>query len=386
VNSVQWYWDFGNGNTSQLANPGNQTYRTVGTTTVLAAITTTTGCMDTIRSSVTVHPKPIVYAGPDTFSCRMTGIRLQASGADTYSWSPSSGLSCSQCPNPMANPTYDVDYRVTGRTTFGCEGKDTVHITVINPFVLTVSPPDSVCKGNSKRLSASGGYRYSWTPSAGLDNPNIPNPTATPDISTNYRVEAVDEKGCFHINRVVPIAVYSIPKVELDDETTVVLGNTIDLVPRISPDVYDARWSPTAGLFRTEFPGITVKPSQTTTYTVEVFNRHGCTNTDQITVNVMCNNSNMFVPNSFSPNGDGMNDVFFPRGTGIFTIKSMRIFSRWGEVIYQRNNFKANDPSKGWDGSFKGQKMNADAFVYTIEVICDNQAEMTFKGSVTLIR
>ena len=100
----------------------------------------------------------------------------------------------------------------------------------------------------------------------------------------------------------------------------------------------------------------------------------------------MCNNSNMFIPNSFSPNGDGMNDIFYPRGTGIFTIKSLRIFSRWSEVIYQRNNFKANDPTKGWDGTFKGQKMNADAFVYTVEVVCENNTEMTFKGSVTLLR
>ncbi len=384
--SVLWSWDFGNGNTSTVQNPPAQTFRTVGNNRITATVTNAAGCSNSLEAFVMVHPIPTVDAGPDTFSCRMIGIRLQATGADIYNWSPAIGLSCINCANPLANPTTGLYYRVTGKTNFGCQNIDSVYVSVINPFTLSVSPPDSVCKGNSKQLSASGGYRYTWSPNTGLDNPNIANPTATPDVTTIYNVVATDEKACFTKSKVVPITVHNNPTVDLDEETTVTVGRTIDLIPRVSRDVIDARWSPTTSIFRTDFPGITVKPSETTTFTIDVFNSHRCTASDRITVNVMCNNSNMFIPNSFSPNGDGMNDIFYPRGTGIFTIKSMRIFSRWGEVIYQRNNFKANDPTKGWDGLFKGQKMNADAFVYTVEVVCENNTEMTFKGTVTLIR
>ena len=94
----------------------------------------------------------------------------------------------------------------------------------------------------------------------------------------------------------------------------------------------------------------------------------------------------MFIPNTFSPNGDGANDIFYPRGSGIFSIKSIKVFSRWGEVIYQKNNIKANDPSTGWDGKFKGAQLNPDVYVYIVEVSCDNNTILTFKGNVALIK
>lgn len=325
-----WNWNFGNGNTSTSANPDFQTYRIAGSLPVLAIISNADGCTETLRTTINVHPTPIVSAGPDTFSCRGTGVRLRATGADNYTWSASAGLSCTTCADPLADPTVNTEYRLSGKTIYGCEAKDTINIAVVYPFTLTVNAADSICRGESKQLNASGGYRYNWTPRTGLDNPSIANPVATPDITTNYRVEATDEKACFQFTKTVPVIVHDKPTVELEEETTAIVGFSIDLKPKISSDVVDARWSPTEALLRNEFPNITVKPMETTTYTIDVFNGYGCTAQDRITVNVVCNNANLFVPNSFSPNGDGMNDIFFPRGTGIFTIKSLRIFSRWG--------------------------------------------------------
>ncbi|HNP54171.1 MAG TPA: gliding motility-associated C-terminal domain-containing protein, partial [Ferruginibacter sp.] len=164
------------------------------------------------------------------------------------------------------------------------------------------------------------------------------------------------------------------------------VGQTLDLVPVISPDVTEALWSPTGGIFRTDFPGITIKPRETTTYKVVVSNPGKCTASDEVTINVICNGSNVFIPNTFSPNDDGSNDVFYPRGTGLFTIKKMRIFNRWGEMIYDRSNFNANDANAGWDGSFRGQKLNPDVYVYVIEISCDNATTLNYKGNITLIR
>ncbi|MCR6721381.1 MAG: gliding motility-associated C-terminal domain-containing protein [Chitinophagaceae bacterium] len=103
-------------------------------------------------------------------------------------------------------------------------------------------------------------------------------------------------------------------------------------------------------------------------------------------VNVVCNNFNYFIPNTFSPNGDGRNDRFFPRGTGLFRIKSFSVFNRWGQVIYEKRDFAPNDPSAGWDGRYKGQLSSPDVYIYMMEIICDNNVVIPVKGNVTLLR
>jgi gliding motility-associated-like protein len=159
-----------------------------------------------------------------------------------------------------------------------------------------------------------------------------------------------------------------------------------DLNPVISSDVTQVDWQPTFGMMRNVFPGITVKPNQSTEYTVEVKNAGGCLARDKVNVFVVCNGGNLFVPNTFSPNRDGMNDLFYPRGSGLFKIKTFKIFNRWGELMFEKNSFNANDPAFGWDGTFKGRELNVDVFVYVVEVICDNNAVIQYKGNVALVR
>jgi gliding motility-associated-like protein len=101
---------------------------------------------------------------------------------------------------------------------------------------------------------------------------------------------------------------------------------------------------------------------------------------------VICNNQNFFVPNTFSPNGDGQNEVFYPRGSGLFRIKSMLVFNRWGQVVFEKRDFAPNDQSAGWTGTFKGQKASADVYIYMMEILCDNNTVIPVKGNVTLLR
>jgi gliding motility-associated-like protein len=119
---------------------------------------------------------------------------------------------------------------------------------------------------------------------------------------------------------------------------------------------------------------------------VEVANEGGCRARDRVTIYVLCNNANVFVPNTFSPNGDGMNDMFYPRGTGVFQVKMLRVFNRWGDVVFEKSNVRANDMSTGWDGTFKGQKLSPDVFVYTLTVVCDNNTQLIYKGNIALVR
>jgi gliding motility-associated-like protein len=244
---------------------------------------------------------------------------------------------------------------------------------------------DTLCKGGAVRLFASGANSYQWSPSAGLTSTTSSTPLASPGTTTTYRVIGKDDVGCFQDTGYVTVKVYPIPVVNAGENKSINAGQTIDLTPVVSPDVSTVLWSPTASIVRNNNPGVTVKPKETTEYTIEVRNAGGCRSRDKVTVFVICNGANVFIPNTFSPNGDGMNDVFYPRGSGLFSIKSFRIFNRWGEVMYEKNGFMPNDASAGWDGKHNGQMLNTDVFVYTIEIICDNSSTLVFKGNVALI-
>ena len=386
TSSVTWNWDLGNGIRSLLNTPPSQIYNVAGNYPITLLVTNSSGCKDTVRSVVEAYAIPTIDAGIDTMICKGRGATLQASGGSTYVWTPSTGLSCTNCASPVANPANPVQYFVTGTSIHGCTNRDSIKVSVKYPFAMTASRKDSLCVGSSLRISANGAHSYVWSPSTGLDNPTSATPIASPSTTTTYQVIGTDDRGCFKDTAYVPVVVFEIPRVEAGADRTINVGQSIDLIPQVSADVITARWSPTGSIFRDVFPGVTVRPNATTTYTVLVTNKGGCTASDQLTVNVLCNGANMFIPNTFSPNGDGMNDLFYPRGSGIFTIKNIKIFSRWGEIIFEKNNFNANDASKAWDGTFKGKKLNSDVFVYMVEVVCDNNEKLLFKGNIALIK
>lgn len=382
---ISWQWDFANGNTSTDANPAAQQF-TTGSYPVRLSGTNSSGCTGSISRQVEAYAIPVVNAGTDLILCKGSSRSLQASGADNYSWAPGTALDCTNCASPSTTTDNNITYVVTGTTIHGCTGTDSVTVTVKEKIRLTYSNSDSLCRGSSKKLSAAGADSYTWTPSAGLDNPAVAEPTATPDTTTTYRVVGADNVGCFKDTGYINIRVSPIPMVDAGPDKTVNVGSTLDLMPVISPDVTEVIWQPTTGLFRNEYPGITVKPTENTEYTVEVKNRGGCRAKDYVTVFVVCNGSNIFVPNTFSPNNDGTNDVFFPRGTGVFKIRSLRIFTRWGELIWDRSNFDANNPAYGWNGTNKGMQLNPDVFIYTLEIMCDNGSVITHRGNIALVK
>ncbi|MDB5202566.1 MAG: hypothetical protein JWQ27_1975 [Ferruginibacter sp.] len=387
TSALRWEWSFGNAQQSSLKNPLSQIYTIAGSYPVQTIVTNSSGCKDTATTTINAFAIPLVNAGVDTMICKGTGVGLQATGALTYSWTPATGLSCVNCANPIANPDSLRKYIVTGANADGCFAKDTIEVSVTYPFKMLISRSDTLCQGQSMRLTATGAHSYSWTPSAGLiTNNNLPSVTVAPQTSTTYRVVGSDGRNCFSDTGYVPVKVYPIPTVNAGPDQTINVGQMTDLIPTLSADVTKVIWTPSGELSRNNYPAITVKPRQTTEYTVTATNPGGCSSTDNLTVFVLCNGTNVFIPNTFSPNGDGSNDVFFPRGTGLFSIKNVKIFNRWGEVVFQKNNFSANDAAAGWDGLYKGQKLLPDVFIYVMEILCDNNTVLTYKGNVALIK
>ena len=101
---------------------------------------------------------------------------------------------------------------------------------------------------------------------------------------------------------------------------------------------------------------------------------------------VICKNANVFIPNTFSPNNDGSNDIFYVRGQELERVQSIRIFNRWGEIVFEQQQFPVNNASFGWNGTYKGNKPVPDVYVYQVEVFCENSQIIRFEGNVALIQ
>jgi len=182
------------------------------------------------------------------------------------------------------------------------------------------------------------------------------------------------------------ITVFPLPNINVIEPIVTTSGRPITLPVSYSNNVNVYNWESNPELSCTNCPQPTASPRFSTTYRVQATDENGCIANRDIRVEVVCNTSNFFIPNTFSPNGDGSNDLFYPRGTGIERIASMRIFSRWGQLVFEKRNFAANDPSTAWDGKINGKAAEAGTYVYVVELICENASVIPFKGNITLIR
>ncbi|RYZ44282.1 MAG: gliding motility-associated C-terminal domain-containing protein, partial [Sphingobacteriales bacterium] len=351
---------------------------TVSTLYKVVAKSNSGSITDTASVYITVHAAPKVNAGADMAICKGEVQRLQASGAAKYTWSGSPALSCTSCEGPMAAPVATTSFIVTGYTDYGCSAKDSVLVTVRQPIKLTVDPVDDICIGKTVTLSARGADAYSWAPSAGINNPTSPVTTVSPKVTTQYTVVGKDAAGCFADTANVKVTVWTVPTVEAGEVQTLTAGQTIKLKPTYSKDVTTYRWSNAQTLNCADCPFPEAAPKNETIYRVEVANNGGCKAQDEVTIRVICSNGNLFIPNTFSPNQDGRNDNFYPRGNGIGRIKSLKIYNRSGDLVFSNENFQANNPAAGWDGRYKGQQLPADVFLYTCEVVCSNNEVLTY--------
>ncbi len=387
TSTIHWKWDLGNGQTSNLQTPSLQTYPAAGLYHIISITTNGSGCADTAKHDVDILPLPIVDAGPHNVICLGNTDTLWALGAITYTWRQHPSLSCINCQNPLAKPSANQMYWVTGTDSHGCSSADSVLVRVKQPFPMGIGPGDTLCVGQTFRLLATGAELYIWSPTQFLNNPTVPNPIAKPDSSITYRVIGYDSLGCFEDTGYISLKVYPLPTVDIvETQITVTAGSNTQLHSSNSADVVHLHWSPPVGLSCVACENPIASPKENTTYTLTVTNEGGCTAQDKVDVMVLCGDGNVFIPNTFSPNNDGANDVFYPRGKGVYSIKGMRIFSRWGQLIFEKTNFQPNDINSGWDGTFQGKKLTPDVFVYIIDVICENNQLFTLKGNVTLLK
>ena len=383
---VSWFWDFTNGNSATVKNPSLQPFRKAGVYPFRLYVTNSKGCSDTLFRDFVVNANPILDAGADINLCLGSPVQLSPQGGLTYQWDPGPAISCQECARPFVNPTRDTVYKVKGFSAVGCTAVDSLQVKVIQPTTVTALQDTFVCEGESVQLFASGTAFYNWSPATGLSKTDVSSPVARPLQTTVYTVTGKDPYNCFVTTDEVLVRYVPKPKVDAGKDTTVMAGYPFALKPSYSNDVSRVQWIPSLFLNCADckFPRST--PSYSATYTLFAYTDEGCMSKDVVNVFVTCTKENLYIPNTFSPNGDGMNEIFYPRGRGIEKIKSIKIFSRWGQLLYEKTNFMANDVNAGWNGKKAGQLVIPDVYVYMIELVCENGNIITWKGDVTLVR
>lgn len=394
TSKLAWQWNLASvpdatNINSKVATPGDIWIRRAGNYPLQVIVENEFGCKSDISRVVSGIDTPNIMITTPPFVCRDQPLQLTATGADSFLWEPREFLSCYDCPNPIATLRNDQIYQITGFVENGirCERKKEISVRVIQPQNVIVSRGDTLCVGESYQIIASGASRYQWYPSTGLSASNIPNPLARPDSSINYILIASDTFNCFSDTLTVPIVVYPKPKVTILERT--LSGNIGDrfLIQTTSSNVTRWRWTPTSGLSCNNCPMPEVSVLQNVfRYKVNVSNPGGCEASDEVLVEPICKGDQVYIPNTFSPNGDGRNDVFYPMSSTTITLKSLRVFNRWGQMVYERNNLNTNDPSGGWNGTFKGAALTPDVYVYIAIVPCYNNQTIELKGNVTLLK
>ncbi len=346
-----------------------------------AIYTDTSGCFT--RDSVFVNVKSFVTvsAGSDTTICRNDAITINTvSDGLYYSWTPSTYLNSDTAMRPIATP---LDPQVTYTVTAGigkCKNTSSITIRTV-PYPDADAGPDvGICAGESTSLSASGGIRYSWSPSIYLNNPNIANPQVIKPVNTTtYTVSVFDNKGCPKpaTDEVVVTVRYPTAYIPFSD-TSLVLGETLQFnIP--GADVY--RWTPSTWLSNDTIANPISTPQDSITYRLYTVTKEGCVTNDTVRIKVFKLPPSFYVPTAFSPNNDGLNDVLRPITLGIKTMKYFRVYNRGGRLL-----FSTTERGKGWDGTYNGNPQDPATYVWTAEGVTYKGENIVRKGSAVLIR
>ncbi len=279
-------------------------------------------------------------------------------------------------------------YTVTVTDANGCTASQSIDFGEPSAIELTYETEDVICFGEetgSIEISSTGGgsdpYVYSLDGGMFMDN------TVFGGLGAgSYELNVQDANGCITSETVVINSEFEL-LADLGADVTISLGDSTELfVQTNSSDLLTYTWTPDIGLSCNDCPNPTVQTFQSMTYQVQVTNAEGCTATDNILVDVDLSR-NVFIPNAFSPDNDGANDVFMIfGGQGVVGVNTFKVYDRWGELVWEANNFRTDDPEQGWDGSFRGQNMNPGVFVYYAEVEFIDGVTIVYQGDVTLVR
>jgi gliding motility-associated-like protein len=383
---TDWGWDFGGGaipNNAIGQNPGSICFNTAGTYTVTLGVVNPAGTDDaTVTITVNALPSVTANAAPASTICAGDPVTLSGGGATSYVWT--GGVTNGVAFNPASTGTYTV----TGTDANGCENTANITVTVdiCEPMIAGFSYNDNICAGDCITLTdTTTGVPIAWNWDFGGG--------ATPNTSTDQNpVVCFTSPGTFNIQLTTTdaggnnssttnsISVFGLPTVTAQLDTIVDIGHEV-ILDATGSGSGTYLWTPDEGDIACDTcANTTAYPLVNTDFIVYYTDVNGCMAQD--TVFVIVNFiEGIGVPQAFSPNGDGHNDVLFVKGFGIIQMK-FSVYNRYGQQV-----FETTDQNIGWDGTFKGRDENPGVFVWVLEyTLIDNISSGVISGNTTLIR
>ena len=394
--SDSYMWDFGNGDTSTVDFEPTVIFDSVGVFQVNLFVTDSICLLtDTAEIFITVFDSLVLSTDPDISICNPVPIDLIAysnGSADQFIWSSSTAFTDTLNTDlsdsiftitPPAEITYYVQI-----SNAGCSRIDSISIAVTSSLLL-LSANDSICFGESSTITASSQNpaitfnNFIWAPDSIQVAVSTSNSIDVNPMTSQYvYVTASSSTGCLVTDSIlINVGVIDTSLVSATaSEYTVPQGAEVTLYGE--PSGYSYQWNPNSLVNQSTNQQTTATVDQTILYTLFVSDGI-CTKSDTVLITVyefLCDDPYLYVPNAFTPNGDGENDVLYVRGPAIQEMV-FRIYDRLGEMV-----FESFERPYGWDGIFRGKLMNPDVYDYYLKVTCIDQVETIIKGNFQLIR
>jgi gliding motility-associated-like protein len=362
----------------------NNVFNSLASGNYTAWVKDANGCFISRPVTIVVDTNLTLSTGTITPVCEGKSTTLPAvSNGTNFTWSPASGLNDIHLLNPLSSTPVPAKYYIIAKLGV-CTKVDSVNV-VVNAAPIPFAGKDStICYGQSIQLNGTGGLNYEWTPATYLSDQYIINPTVvSPPSSITYYLKVTDGNGCTSLQASpIRITVTPMAKVFAGNDTSIVMNQPFVLTAK---DINNSgfigyNWSPPDGLNNTAVQNPVAILDRNITYTITAVTAKGCRGTDDITIKVY-KGPEIYLPNAFSPNNDGRNDVLKAILVGIKEFKYFVIYNRWGQ-----REFYTSDPTKGWDGRIKNTSQDTGTFVWMAEGVDDKGHIIIRKGTVILIR
>ena len=378
----------------------NQAMQTVSNSGAYAVTTTNSfGCQAIAQIQVLQDKaQPVAEAGPSSIHipCNETKALLSAAGSsqgapfqNRWTWLPNGTILSDTLAVilPITEPGLYV--HTVLNTINGCTARDSILVDWDERIQAAVSVHPIRCFGDDdgviRLVDISGGnppFHYS------IDNVHFTNQSTFSGLSPGkYPVRIQDDFGCRWETSVVLTQPDSLSVKLTASDTSIALGRQVVLtaLPLPMGTVWDdIVWEPGDLVQGSKALIQRVKPTTHTEFVVRLSDQNGCTAEDRVLVKV--HNYNIYVPNVIYPESTQNGHFTIFAGEGVVEIRLMRIFDRWGELVFERQGFSPNDPSSGWDGSFHGQPLNPGVFGWYAEVVLQDGNLLFLKGDVTVVK
>ncbi|MBA4241337.1 MAG: hypothetical protein C0448_11460 [Sphingobacteriaceae bacterium] len=415
----------------------NVPMNTVGVTVYTVTGTASSGCTNTNTVSITTYALPSVSISPSSSTiCAGQSVVLNATGANTYTWSGSGSVSNSITDFPSANTIYSV----TGTDMNGCSNSASASVNISNTPTISVNTPSTnVCMGYTMTISASGASNYVWSTGATTNSINV-----QPFFNTTYSVVGSNGGTCTD-TVIIALTVLPLPSVSASASNTLVCsgqmvnlsatgtatayawnpgtligaGQTVQITAPITYTAY-GQGANGCAFFSTVFIDIqsgsavtpittpsvicvgdsailsvmggsvptwssnvvpnvnVVTPLTSTTYTYGALDINGCSSVITFTVGID-ENCNVIIYNGFTPNGDGINDFWIIDNIDKYTNNKVFIYNRWGNEIFSTSNY--DNTTNVWDGKANGQVITSGTYFF---VIVDGSEKLIKKGWIEI--